>query len=155
MAAAKLSQTALAKKWGCSQSNIAQYVKKGMPLTSEAAADAWRDANAERKSFRTDISEDERALRLREWRIRLDKAEFELARAKEQQLPITTFEAALARTSTAFLAALNAFGPRVNEMLEGLDFNGRIDVIEREIEILRRTLATCDYLGTAEDYDGE
>jgi hypothetical protein len=52
----------------------------------------------------------------------------------------------LSRTTAAWLSALDAFGPRVNEKLEGLDFNDRMAVIETEIELLRKAASTCDYL---------
>ena len=69
-------------------------------------------------------------------------------------LPAGQFEAALAKTVTAFVSALNAFGPRVNGKLEGLNFNDRAEVIEREIELVRKTLAKCDYL-TLDQQDEE
>lgn len=92
-----------------------------------------------------------RDLQLREWRLKLERAEFELAKAKEAMLPCAQFELALSRTMAAFLAALNAFGPRVNELLEGLDFNERAAIIEDEVEQIRKSLASCDYLQVEED----
>lgn len=53
-------------------------------------------------------SESEYALKMREWRLRLDRAEFELSRAKEQMLPVSEFESALGSMLAQFRAAGNA-----------------------------------------------
>jgi hypothetical protein len=94
-----------------------------------------------------------RDLQRREWTLKLDRAEFELGKAKDQMLPVSQFETALAKTMATFLAALNAFPARVNESLEGLGFNDRAGVLEIEVELLRKTLANCDYLALEEEED--
>jgi hypothetical protein len=138
MAAAKaLSQSALAKIWGCTQPAISKLVAAGMPLTSAAAARNWKEEQQERAG-RTGLSDDERAIRLDLLRIERDQKQFNLDKARESQLPVAQFERALAKTLAAFLQQLNAFGPRVNENLEGLEFDERADVIEREVELLRK-----------------
>ncbi|MDB6154465.1 MAG: hypothetical protein JWL90_2918 [Chthoniobacteraceae bacterium] len=43
-----ISVTELANAWGCSRSNVSRYIAKGMPMTSQRDADAWRLANASR-----------------------------------------------------------------------------------------------------------
>jgi hypothetical protein len=88
----------------------------------------------------------ERDVKLEHARLRLDRERFEFQRIKDQMLPAAQFEAALARTLSALLAAINAFGSRVNEQLEGLDFNDRAAVLETESELLRKAIASCDYL---------
>jgi hypothetical protein len=98
---------------------------------------------------------DERAVKLAHANLRLERERFEFEQIKDRMLPAGQFEAALAKTLSAFLAALNAFGPRINEKLEGLDFNDRALVIESEIIIIRRTLATCDYLGSGEEEEDD
>jgi len=88
----------------------------------------------------------ERDVKLAHAQLRLERERFEFEQIKERMLPAGQFEAALAKTISAFLSALNAFGPRVNEKLEGLDFDDRAGVIEKEVELLKKTLATCNYL---------
>jgi hypothetical protein len=56
--------------------------------------------------------ESERALRLREWRLKLDRAEFELGKSKELMLEVAEFEAALGVMLARFRAALNALPGR-------------------------------------------
>lgn len=43
-----MTASELAKTWGCSRQAIAKWVIKGMPLTSEQDASAWRAANGQR-----------------------------------------------------------------------------------------------------------
>jgi hypothetical protein len=90
--------------------------------------------------------EDERAVKLDLLKIERDTKRFNLERIRDQLLAVAQFEAALAATVSNFLQALNAFGGRINEAIEGLEFNDRADVIEREVELLRATLASCDFL---------
>jgi hypothetical protein len=49
--------------------------------------------------------------------------------------------------TSAFRSALRAFRVRVNERLEGLDYNDRAKVIDDEVEVLERTFEKCNYLG--------
>ena len=44
-----LSQSALARSWGVSQPAIAKLVKRGMPLTSEEDAAAWKELDSQRR----------------------------------------------------------------------------------------------------------
>jgi hypothetical protein len=88
----------------------------------------------------------ERDVKLAHAQLRLERDRFEFEQIKERMLPAGQFEAALAKTMSTFLSALNAFGPRVNEKLEGLDFDDRAGVIEKEVELLKKRLASCDYL---------
>ena len=44
-----ISQSALAKLWGVSQPYVAKLKAKGMPLTSEEDANAWREQNRVRR----------------------------------------------------------------------------------------------------------
>ena len=43
----KLTQSKLAKLWGVSRVSVHKMTKRGMPLDSIAAAESWRDANAD------------------------------------------------------------------------------------------------------------
>jgi hypothetical protein len=97
----------------------------------------------------------ERGIKLALLQLQLDRQRFEFEKEKDRMLPVAQFEAALAKTISAFLAQLNAFGPRVNEALEGLDFNDRALIIENEVELLRKTLAACDYLSADEGEEEE
>jgi hypothetical protein len=116
---------------------------------------AWLDKHAVTGRRDDAEMEDERAIKLDLLRIDRDTKRFNFEKAKDQMLPASQFELALARTIAAFLAALNAFGPRVNESLEGLNFNDRTAVIETEVELIRRTLAGCDFLAVEEEEDDE
>jgi len=97
---------------------------------------------------------EEQDIRLRRDRLRLAREEFEFEQIKEQMLPVSQFQIALTKMVAAFLAALNAFPSRVNEQLEGLSFDDRAPVLEQEVELLKKTLAGCDYL-QAESNDQE
>jgi hypothetical protein len=120
---------------------------------------AWRELLSQcgvrgRAANNPDVNDlDARELDLAERRLRLRKAEFELNKAEQSMLPVAQFERALAKMLAAFLQQINAFGPRVNENLEGLDFDERADVIDREVELIRKTLASCDYLAIEEVED--
>lgn len=97
---------------------------------------------------------DARQLDMAERRFKLETAKHKFEREKDALLPVAQFERAWANTHAALLAAMNAFGARVNESLEGLDFDERADVIDREIEQLKKTIAACDYLAVEEEEDG-
>ncbi len=140
-----LTQTTLAKRWRCTQQAISKLVAKGMPLTSEAAARAWKEAQQQRRS-RTEITDEERAIRFAILQLDLDRRRYEFERERERMLSAAEFEAALFLTNSAILAAINAFGARLNEKLEGLGFDDRALVLEQESELLRKTIASCDYL---------
>jgi hypothetical protein len=99
---------------------------------------------------------DERGIKLDLLKLNLERQRFEFERIRDRMLPSAQFELALAKMLAAFLAALNAFPARLNESLEGLDFNDRARVLESEVTLLRKTLATCDYLNVEEpDVDDE
>ena len=112
---------------------------------------AWFDRFGLRGRRKQEDIVEEHQIRLRRERLRLEREEFEFEQIKERMLPAGQFEAALAKTMSKFLASLNAFGPRVNEKLEGLDFDDRAQVIDREVELLKKTLASCDYLCVEEE----
>jgi hypothetical protein len=117
---------------------------------------AWLDRHVVRGrgANNPDVNDlDARELDLAERRLRLRKAEFELNKAEQSMLPVAQFERAWFKNHAALLAALNAFGARVNENLEGLEFDERADVIDREVEQLRKTIAECDYLTPEEVED--
>jgi hypothetical protein len=94
---------------------------------------------------------DERQVKLEHAKLRLERERFEFEQLKEQMLPVAQFELALTKTLSAFKTALLAFGPRINEQLEGRDYHDRMEIIDREIEVLQRTLAKCDYLEVEEE----
>ena len=96
-------------------------------------------------------SEELRELRHRRLKVDTERAEWEFERTRDRHMPVTDFEAALRVTLTAFNASINAFAGRVNPRLEGLDFDSRSEVLEDELNIMRRTLVQCDYLGAAPD----
>lgn len=145
-----LTQIALAKRWRCTQQAISKLVAKGMPLSSEAAARSWKEAQQQRTS-RTEITDEERAIRRAILELKLERDRFEFERERDLMLAVAEFEAALFLTNSAILAALNAFGPRINEKIEGLSFNDRAAVLEAETEALLRTIASCDYLEPDDD----
>ena len=89
---------------------------------------------------------EEQDIRLRRDRLRLAREEFEFEQLKERMLPMGEVESAIAKVHAGFNAALLAFEPRINEQLEGLDYNDRAIVIRREVELLRKTFRECNYL---------
>jgi hypothetical protein len=139
---------------------IAQNKAKLFRADGRKSVPEWRTLIAQcgvkgRGANNPDVNDlDARQLDLAERRFKLRKAEFELNKAEQSMLPVAQFERALAKTLAAFLQQMNAFGPRVNENLEGLDFDERADVIDREVELIRKTLAGCDYLAIEEEEDG-
>lgn len=56
--------------------------------------------------------DNERELRLREWKLKLDRAEFEIQKSKDLMLPVADFEAALGTTLGQFRSSLNALPGR-------------------------------------------
>jgi hypothetical protein len=120
--------------------------------------------------------ESEREMRLAERRVRLEREQFELAKAKEKMLPVSEVDAALAVTVGAFNAALNAMPGRaaakivararamvlgaVEEVLTAkqrerieaglnesqIDYADIEDILRAEVEQIKRTLSTCDFL---------
>jgi hypothetical protein len=98
---------------------------------------------------------EERDIKLEHARLRLERERFEFEQLKDRMLPVSQFELALSKMVSAFVSALNAFTPRVNERLEGLDFNDRAQVLEEEMEGVKRTLAKCDFLRPDADGNGE
>lgn len=118
----------------------------------------------------------ERELRLREWKLRLDKAEFDLSRAKAQMLPVAEFEVALgvmveafhktgnalpgraaakiaARARAALLNLLREKMPaksfeKLDKVIEAapIDFADIVEILEDEWNLVVRTLERCDYL---------
>lgn len=113
----------------------------------------WLDRHGvEGRSESPELS-DERELKLALARLDLERKRFEFERIKDRMLPAAQFEAALFRTHSALLAAINSFGPRINEKLEGLGFDDRAAVLETESELLRKTIARCDFLEVEEAED--
>lgn len=98
---------------------------------------------------------DEKAIRLKQSLLNLARDEWKFLQEKKRMLACDQFEIALVRTVAAFNSALEAFGMRVNEQLEGRDFNERAAVIEAEVELLKKTLSNCDYLTPEEEDDDE
>lgn len=90
-------------------------------------------------------------LRFRRLKVDTERAEWEFERTRDRHMPVADFETALRIMLTAFNASIDAFAGRLNPRLEGLDFDARTEVIEDELNIMRRTLAQCDYLGAAPD----
>ncbi len=132
--------------------------KRGAESDGRYNVEAWKtllvSLGIQGRGLNNPDLDDERAIRLDLLKIERDQKQFNLDKARESMLALAQFEAALARTKAAFLAAVNAFGPRVNEQLEGLDFNDRAAVLENEADLLRKTLATCDYLALEKEEDG-
>jgi hypothetical protein len=125
---------------------------------------------------RPEDSQSERELRLAERRVRLEREQFELAKAIEQTIPISQVQAALAAMVGAFNATLNAMPGRAAlkvidrarvafldavrdlltekqfEKLEAALNSAQIDyadveeVIRAEVDLAKRTLCECDYL---------
>jgi hypothetical protein len=119
---------------------------------------------------------DERQLRLRRERVQLDKAEFELAKAKEALLPVVDFQSALQVTIGEFNAVVNQLPGRASgkivqraraallrmlklalpaktfEKVEAavqtapIDFADIEEILQEEVDHAKRTLAACEYL---------
>ena len=92
------------------------------------------------------LADDPTRLRHRRLKVDTERAEWEFERQRDRHLPVSQFEKALAAMLTAFNTGLSNFAGRVNPRLQGLDFDARTEVLEDEIDILRRSLAQCDYL---------
>jgi hypothetical protein len=139
---------------------IAQKEKDLIRSDGRKNVPAWRSLISQhgvkgRGANNPDVNDmDAHQLDLAERRFRLRKAEFELNKAEQSMLPVPQFERAWSKTHAALLAAIDAFGPRVNEMLEGRDFDERAEVIENECDRLKQTIAECDYLTPEEEEDG-
>lgn len=139
---------------------IEQNKKQLLKSDGRKCVPEWRTLIAEcgvkgRGSNNSDPNSlDARELDLAERRVRLRQAEVNLLKSEDRLLPVAQFERAWFKTHAALLAAINAFGPRVNEMLQGLDYNDRAAVLEDECERLRATIAECDYLAPEEQEDG-
>ena len=93
-----------------------------------------------------------RRIKLELAKLRVEREQFELDAIKGRLLPRSQIERALMKMLTAFNAALNAFPLRVNEQLEGLDCTQRAPIIQRELEVVMRTLR-YDYLSAEEEDD--
>ena len=121
-------------------------------------------------------SESERELRLAERRLRLEREQFELAKAKDQMLPVAEFQACLITTVGAFNAALNAMPQRAamkiitrarNAMLVAvkerlterqfeklehdfeaaqIDYEDIEEILRAEVEAMKAGLAGCEFL---------
>lgn len=119
---------------------------------------------------------DERQLRLKREKVRLDREEFELAKAKEAMLPCSEYETALAQMVGAFNVVLNqlpgrATGKLVTRARAGLldllretltpkqfekaealfettaiDYADIEEILRAEMDLARRTLAECEFL---------
>ena len=79
-------------------------------------------------------------------KVRLDREAYEFAQKKERMLAVEQFELGLAKVRAAFNKELAAFGRRINDQSEGLDFDQRAEMIDREVRTLKETLASCYYL---------
>lgn len=124
-----------------------------------------------------ETSDDVRALVLRERLLGVEKAEFDLQKAKSLMLKVSEFEAALVGTVSNFVAALNALPGRASGKLLpraraavitalrnnldaktfklvdaklpkefAIDFVDVEDTLQNEVDLVKRTLETCDYL---------
>jgi hypothetical protein len=74
----------------------------------------------------------ERLLRLRELKVRLDRQEFELAKEMELWIEITDVEMALGHMLATFGQSLNAMPPRLARLLGDVDTKGRLRELLRE-----------------------
>jgi hypothetical protein len=90
--------------------------------------------------------ESEHEIRRQRDRLRLERERFEFAQRKEVMLPVEQFELGLAKTRAAFNKELTAFGGRINKQCEGLDFDERAEMLEREVNALKARLASCYWL---------
>jgi hypothetical protein len=99
--------------------------------------------------------EDEREVRFAREKLRLERERFEFEQLKEKMISVSQMDLVLFRLIGAFKAAALAFGPRINEQLEGLDFNDRARIFESETAVLLKTLAKPDYLHPVEGDDEE
>jgi hypothetical protein len=151
---------------------------------------AWRSLIAEcgvrgRGANNANVnSEDVRALELAERRYKLDKAIFDLDKAKQIQMPVADFEAALGAALVQFRSSINSLPGRgtgkilnrartaVLNMLRGalterqfeavdramsnaklasVEYSDIEDVLQEEVNLVLRSLESCDYLAVRED----
>jgi hypothetical protein len=63
----------------------------------------------------------ERQLRLRQWQLKLEREEFELAKARDEMLPVSQFEAALGQMLAAFRQSLDALAHRIAGNIDEAD----------------------------------
>ncbi len=99
--------------------------------------------------------EEEREVRLRRAKLALAREEFEFEQLKERLVPISQVDLLFSRTLSAFKAAILALPARINERLEGLDYNDRLIAFNEEVAIILRTLVKPDYLHPIEENDDE
>ena len=155
-----------ALKRGISRSTISKAAKRdpnGVPIINKEAGgrrdsdmDAWLEKlNVIPRSKSAEQSEEEKEVRLRRAKLALAREEFEFEQMKERMVPISQVDLLFTRTLSAFKAAVLALPARINERLEGLDYNDRMLVFNEEIPILLKTLAKPDYLQPIGEDDGE
>jgi hypothetical protein len=129
-------------------------------------------------------SEDVRALELAERRYKLDRAIFDLEKAKQIQMPVADFEAALGAALVQFRSSIYSLPGRgtgkilsrartaVLNMLRGalterqfeavdramsnaklasVEYSDIEDVLQEEVNLVLRSLESCDYLAVRED----
>jgi hypothetical protein len=155
------NQTALAIALGTTRQTITNAIKRhlndprlpGVKRGAEADGRyniaAWREflkaigVTGRRKQ--EDLAE-EHEIRLRRERLRLAREEFEFEQLKERMLPMGEIETGITKIHSGYDSALLAFESRINEQLEGLDYNDRAMVIRREIELLRKIYREANYL---------
>lgn len=100
-------------------------------------------------------SDEEKELRVARARLQLKREEFEFDQMRERMIPVSQMDLVLFRLVGAFKAAALAYGQRINEQLDGLDFNDRSRIFDSETAILLRTLEKPDYLHPVEDENDE
>jgi hypothetical protein len=74
----------------------------------------------------------ERDLKLRELKLRLDRQEFELAKEKEEWIEVANVEMALGHTLAVFRQSLDALPARLAKLLGDVDTKGRLRELLRE-----------------------
>jgi hypothetical protein len=103
-------------------------------------------ARARHAAKRPREEDNEREIRLQQAQLRLEREAYEFAQTKERMLAVEQFELGLSKVRAAFEKELAAFGRRINDQSEGLDFDQRAEMIDREVRTLKERLARCDYL---------
>ena len=155
------TQQELADQLGCDRRTITNTLRRNRKLVESSCGKNGRDANGYHvpswraifqqlgivgRGLNASNTPDERELRLRGLKIKLDREELELAKARDKLLPLSEYQEVLAALCSAILGGLNALPGRVNPLLEGLDFHDRQKKLEEEVEIIKQTVRAAKWL---------
>ncbi len=145
-----MRQSEMARQLGISRQRVHQLARNGMPLTSIAAATAWRAEHlspegmfrasvaADRREFSTSTTTAPKSETEAHWRTRRARAdallrEAELARLNGLSLDRATTQAGWVRMITTMRARLLAIPTRIVPMVAAAERGRLADALEAEI----------------------